>query len=240
MLTKKEFWSFCIPRIQERALTWGFEQDQPFSFMRRLNDIWHGFAIVMNRHGPDAFYVEVGVHIPCLYDKAVFVDQADFRGFEVSHRLGHIRDHGESGTDVWFRFSNRGELLYELNRMFQYFESWAFPWYEQFKTLEDVAHAFYDRRIDDDPSKFAPDAPPRLPDPMAWAFYGWMLEQLNRLNEAVAWWRRAYDEVRRPLFMMGGRFVAKGTKGARQVRHPEAEERLEELLRQSLQIDLNG
>ena len=65
-----------------------------------------------------------------------------------------------------------------------------------------------------------------------------MLQKHGRQQEGTDWLRKAYADVTAPLYMKDGRFVPEGTKGARKVRHPEAEERLEELLRQSLKLPL--
>jgi hypothetical protein len=186
----------------------------------------------MNRHGPSSFYVDVGIHFPCLQESTVFISQIDYRSFGLFHRLGTKREGGREGTDEWYRFLSEKELIREIERMMRHFEAWALPWYERFKTLDDAVQEFYRTRIEDRLKD--PRHGPLPPDPQGWAMYGWMLERLGRTDEAIGWLRKAYDEVTRPLFMKDGRFVSADVKGARKVRHPEAEERLEELLRQSL------
>jgi hypothetical protein len=234
MLTKNDLLKLFHARMDPLAISWGFQCEPRDSYLRPHGDYWHGFAMIMNWHGPNSFYLEIGIHFPFLHESALFIDQIDYRGFEISHRLGNVREEGARGVDEWYRFINEKELNREMDRMIRHFEAWALPWYERFKTVDDAVTEFYKNRIEDLPENRPRGAGPSSPDPHGWAMYGWMLEKLDRKQEASEWLRRAYNEVTRPLFMKDGRFVAEGVKGARKVRHPEAEERLEESLRQSL------
>ena len=236
MLTKKEFWGKCQPAVTEQCAQWGFRAEQQGIFMRPLDNIWHGLAIVMNWHGPDSFYVLHGVHVPALHGKMPYITDRSYRGFEIDHRLGTYRKNGMEGTDVWYQCRDMRQLDDGLARMFRDFEAWALPWYERFRTLHDVAAEFRRTRIDDPPGDWPKGAGPRPPDPFGWAMYGWMLEEIGHREEANLWLHKAYDEVTKPLYTKDGRMVPEGVKGARKTRHPPEEERLEELLRQSLQL----
>jgi hypothetical protein len=192
---------------------------------------------VANRKDPTAFHVEIGIHFPLLRETARWIDGTDSIGFEISHRLGTYRDNGKLvGLDEWYSCGNDKQLRDECRRMLMHVEAWALPWYEKFHTLAEAVAEFYQLRIDDPPEKRPRGVGPKPADPFGWAMYGWMLEALDRREEAHHWLRRAYDEVNNPLFMKDGRMVRAGTSGAKSVRHSEVEEKLAELLRQSLKL----
>ena len=242
MLTMRDFWRSAQPYAEERVSRWGFRVHSRGIFVREQDRFWNGFAVVPSRNQPHSCYAGIGLHVPALRDRLKFIDQVpDIVGFEISHRLGTYREGARLvGLDEWYGFRNEKQLMEAMDRMFGHFEAWALPWYEQFQGLEDVAREFYRYRIEDLPEKRPPGIGPKAPDPFGWALYGWMLEEIGKKEDAHAWLRRAYDEVHRPLFVDAqGRPISKTTRGAKPVRHPDAEERLEELLRQSLQLPLS-
>jgi len=180
------------------------------------------------------FRVVVGIHVPVLRSMGKFIEQGDFAGLHISHSLGQFRNTDCTAPETWYGFRTSEQLKQAIEKMHGDFLNQAVPWLGQFQGLADVATYFYKKRIEDT-SKSIRSYGVSPPDPFAWAIYGWMLEELGKREEAISWWQKAYEEVHRPLFVdKSGRSVLEGTKGAKLVRHPDAEERLEELLRQSL------
>ncbi len=236
MLDRNVFWKMCHPYLEKTLAKWGFRPEAQGQFMREHEQYWDGIEIGLLR-GEREFRVLVGIHIPSLYDRCKFIDQWEHRTFEVSHFLGQFREESDRGTCQDFPFVNEWELRERLEqRVVPRLEAWVLPWYRRFHSLSDISREFYELRVKENPNRRLADPGLNPSDAFAWATYGWMLEEMGKRSEAESWLRKAYTEVRRPLYMKDGRFVPEGTKGSKSIRHPEAEERLEELLRQSLGI----
>jgi hypothetical protein len=227
MLDKTSFWKIAHPYLEQQLAKWGFGPEEQGQFMRKHEGYWDGIEIGLLRGDRD-FRVHVGIHMPALHHSSNFIGKWDHRTFPIT---GFMFD---------YPFVNEWELRERLEqRMLPRLEKEALPWFDRFLTLSDVTEEFYDRRVKPNPMKKLADPVLNPSDAFGWAMYGWLLEELGRHDEAKQWLERAYTEVRRPLFVdKYGGAVAVGTKGARSIRHPESEERLEELLRQSLKRPL--
>jgi hypothetical protein len=231
-MVKKELWGLMSREVPPLFSSLGFTENEPGAFMRVCAGFVQGFGFSPNR-SVTQFFVPVGVTVPALWPKNDFIDQGHYPSLIVSRRLGEFRKKMR-GLDEWYPCATDAEFRAALPRVKADFVAQAVPWLERFKTLEDVASDYYFYRI----------GPPtgggrRPPDPFAWAMYGWLLQAIGKNEEAKGWLEKAYYEVRMPLFIdRTGRFVSEHTAGARAYKRPEPEERLEELLRQSLRLPI--
>jgi hypothetical protein len=187
----------------------------------------HGFGFTLHRSSPQ-FCVPIGVDVPCLRPKADYMMQGRCPSLTVSHRLGEFRN-GMRGSESWYTFSTETDLVEVLKRVHEDFVEQALPWLNQFNTLDDVAAAYYRRNI----------GPPltgeiRRPNPFAWAWYGWMLEEMRRAEESKVWLKRASDELAKPMYMKEGKLLADWELGAKELARSGEEKRLEKLLEESL------
>jgi len=228
-VTRSEFRRIATDEVLTRFGPLGFTEYDACAFGRERDAFIEGFGL-----SPDLsvmqFYVSVGFLIPALWDRERFILGGHSPGFEISHRLGHFRNN-LTGLQTPYHFYTASELRACFNKVYTDFEEQALPWLEKFPTLEDVIAEYYRYRIGPPPG-----GEKRQPDPFGWAIYGWMLEELGRTEESHEWLTRSYEQLRRTTYMKDGITVAEGTKGSQAVPPSPEQQRLNQLLRQSLQM----
>lgn len=232
-MTKRDFDKLTRQLLEPLMLPLGF-RDVDAGYYKRPRGALQDVVVLDPARPLECYYVLFGIHLPFLRSKSVFIDGIDQPVAEISHRLGTFSEPPDRNRN--WACADRQQLETYLPRMVEEFEATALPWFQRYQTILDVAAEFRRREIDEPPGGW-PRGVVRPPaNVFAWATYGWMLEEAGQRQEAVAWLRRAYEVVAQPLFVKDGRPVPAETKGARRARHPQPEERLEELLRQSLNL----
>jgi hypothetical protein len=226
--TKKLFEQVISEEVAKHFATSGFEEAEPGAFIRECSEIVHGFGFSPNA-SVTHFHVPVGVYVPLLNKR---LDYIDFGGTHyptllVSRWLGEFKEKYTS-RDCYYHFATVEQLREQFPKVRADFVEQAEPWLARLTNVEAVASEFYKWRI----------GPPstgevRLPDPSAWAIYGWLLQESGRQTESKPWLEQALEEVRRPRYGKGGQLVPEGTKGARLIPPDKVQIRLREVLEQS-------
>lgn len=218
-MREREFYRLTREMIESVALPLGFVEYDSHYFKRPRGDIEDVFAPDprLEFHYFDVLY---GIYVPSRRERYISLTG-------INQPTPTISEHLEPGS---WGAANVAQLEKYVPGMLEKFKETALPWFEQYQTLADVVAEFNRRKID--------DTDHLAPNPYIWADYGWMLEEIGQRDEAVPWLRKAYDEVTRPLFVKNDRFVPESTKGAHHFRRDPEDERLAELLRESLQLSV--
>lgn len=207
----------------------GFEKIKSGAYTKNMQGFLQGISLC-----PDAsvkkFWVPVGLLIPALWEKEKYVLGGHDVGYKISHRMGNFRNN-MTGLEQRYFFYIESELRRCFDKVYHDYVEQAVPWLERFPTLADVVAEYYRYRIGPPSTRKRPG-----PDPFGWATYGWMLEELGHMDESREWLSRAYDQIHKPTYMKHGVRVNKGTWGARKIPKSQEEERLTDLLRQSLEL----
>jgi hypothetical protein len=205
----------------------GFVEEIVGAYWRDVGGIRHG--VFFMPRSVTGFSVQVGASMSSLERERL--DYVDFGGEHhstllVSRPLGLLRREPPRERTIYY-FATVEEMRAVFPRVYADFVEQAEPWLATITTVSDVAREFYKWRVEPTLS-----GQPHVPDPFAWAIYGWLLQDIARHDEARPWLERALEELRRPAEATG-RLIPRGSPAGR-IAMSEGEARLAELLERDL------